>query len=59
VSNESEEVYRQIDKLSPPDQLRLAAGLLEKREPAVAVAIARRVITELEALLVLKKKGAM
>ena len=41
------------DMQRAPDQLRLAAGLLEKRKPELAYRIADRVVTELGAALAL------
>ena len=40
-----------IDELSPPDQLRLAASLLEERSPRIALAIIDKVSSELHVAL--------
>jgi hypothetical protein len=47
----------EIDALSPPARLRLAADLLEARKPELAQAIAERVVLELGAALALRKLG--
>lgn len=39
-----------IEKLSPPDQLRLAARLLEEGNPILAETIAGRIVDELRIL---------
>lgn len=44
-----------IKNLSPPDKLRLAAGLLEQRKAQLAYTIARQVTEELGAALALSK----
>ncbi len=49
------ELQRDIDKLSPADRLRLAAGLLEAQRPELAHVIAERVVLELGAALALQK----
>ncbi len=43
-------LVEKIAGLEPPDQLRLAAELLEARQPAVALAIIRKIGNELEIL---------
>jgi hypothetical protein len=45
-----EKILEDIAKLSPPDQLRLAAEMLECKRPRLALAIAKRVATDLEIL---------
>lgn len=46
-------VADQIDALSPPDALRLAANLLEQRRPELAQVIVDRIGDELRAAMVL------
>jgi hypothetical protein len=46
---------KQIEDLSPPEKLRLAAGLLENRKAELAYTIARKVIDELGAALAISK----
>jgi hypothetical protein len=43
-----------IFRMSPPDQLRVAAGLLENRQAKLAYTVANRVTTELGAALALR-----
>lgn len=43
-----EALAREIESLSPPDRLRLAADLLERKRPRLSLAIAARVVAELE-----------
>lgn len=45
-----------VEALSPPDRLRLAAGLLEERQPDVALTLIRKVEMELSAVLLLGRK---
>lgn len=52
---ELEKVAAEILKLSPPDRLRLAADLLDAQRPELAQDVARRVVEELGAALVLRK----
>lgn len=54
---EAEALAKQIEDLSPPDKLRLAAGLLEHRKAELACAIARLVADELGSALALAKHG--
>lgn len=42
---------QQIEALSPPDRLRLAADLLDKKRPAEALSMAKRVVDELTVVL--------
>lgn len=49
----AQSVADEIRSLSPPDQLRLAADLLEARRSELALTIVRRVATELGAALAL------
>ena len=49
-----EELHAQIVALSPPDRLRLAADLLEAGRADLAATVARGVVTELGALLMLR-----
>lgn len=44
-----------VDALSPPDQLRLAASLMEQRRGELAHTIAEKVVLELGAALALRK----
>lgn len=44
----------EIKALSPPDKLRLAAGLLERKKPELALKIAHDVVAELGAELMLR-----
>jgi len=53
--DEAAEVAEAIKRLSPPDRLRLAAGLLEEKRAALAYSIADGVVTELGAALALAK----
>lgn len=46
-----EAVTAKIEALSPPDQLRLAASLLEEKKPELAKAIVDRIAWELSLLL--------
>jgi len=46
----------EINGLTPPDRLRLAAGLLEARKATTALAILRRVELELSAALFLARE---
>jgi len=55
MSSELEALAAKIDKLSPPDRLRLAAGLMEARKPELAHAIVDRVVTELGAAIALAR----
>ena len=48
-------LHDQIRAMSPPDQLRLAASLMEAQQGDTAYAIANRVITELGAAIALAK----
>jgi hypothetical protein len=48
------EELEELEELSPPDQLRLAAELLEKKNPRLAQAIVDRVSAELGAALLLQ-----
>jgi len=50
-----ESLKHEIENLSPPNKLRLAADLLENKRPELAHAIAERVVTELSAALALRK----
>ena len=45
------DIAADIEKLSPPDRLRLAASLLESRRPQLAHSIVERVALELSAVL--------
>lgn len=45
-----EEVLEKIRALPPPAQLRLAAELLERRRPRIALAVVKGISVELEAL---------
>lgn len=47
------QMFNQIKALSPPDKLRLAAGLLEAQKAQTAYLIARQVTDELGAALAL------
>lgn len=46
----AEELYEKIVLMSPADQLRAAAELLEGKLPRLALAVAARVVNELEIL---------
>jgi len=46
----AESLFEDIRKLSPPDQLRLAAELLEKQRPRLALAVAAKVVGDLNIL---------
>lgn len=50
---ELEQLAQKIRDLSPPDKLRLAAGLLEGKRPELAHQIANDVVIELGAALAL------
>ncbi len=52
---EIKEIARQIEGMSPPDRLRLAAALLEAKRWDLAYSIIDRVSTELGAALLLKR----
>ncbi len=52
---EIEEVARQIEAMTLPDRLRLAAGLMEAKRGDIAYPIIDRVATELGAALLLKR----
>lgn len=54
-----EALAKSILRMSPPDQLRVAAGLLENRQADLAYSIANRVTTELGAALALRKLDQM
>ena len=49
------DLFEKIKALSPPDRLRLAAELLEKRKTQLAYTIARQVADEIGAVLALSK----
>ena len=49
------DIAAQVEALSPPDQLHLAADLLEKRKADLAYAIAKRVVNELGIALAIKR----
>lgn len=51
------DVAAKIRALSPPDQLRFAADLLERRNPVLAHAILQLVADELGAALALRSSG--
>ena len=53
--SELEALAEKIKKLSAPDALRLAAGLLEQRKAKLAHQIAERVVLELGAALALRE----
>ena len=55
---EVEAIAKQIEELSPPDKLRLAADLLERQRPELAKSIIDKVGTELGAALLLAKLRA-
>jgi hypothetical protein len=57
--SEIEALAEKIKKLSPPDALRLAAGLLEQRKAKLAHQIAERVVLELGAALALRELADM
>lgn len=44
-----------IKQMSPPDQLRLAAGLMEAEQADIAYSIVERVTTELGATIALRE----
>jgi hypothetical protein len=48
-----EKAAKEIEALSPPERLRLAAGLLEKKQPRLALHIIDNVSAELGAALLL------
>lgn len=50
-----EELAAKVKALSPPDKLRLAAGLLEQRKAKLAHQIAEQVVLELGAALALRE----
>jgi hypothetical protein len=54
MANRSEEIKAEIEALSPPDQLRLAAALLERKQFRLAHRIADRVTNEMGAVLALQ-----
>lgn len=53
MATEVEQLAAKVKALSPPDKLRLAAGLLEQRKAKLAHQIAERVVLELGAALAL------
>ena len=53
-----EDLAAKVNLLTPPDRLRLAAGLLEARRASTALAIIRRVALELSAALLLAREDA-
>ncbi len=55
MASEIEQLAERIKALSPPDALRLAAGLLEQRKEKLAHQIAERVVLELGAALALRE----
>lgn len=55
VSDVVKDLHAQINALSPPAKLRLAADLLENQKPEMAHTIAERVVLELGAALALAK----
>jgi len=52
-----EALKKQIEAMTPPDRLRLAAELLEAKRPQLAHTIANKVVIELGAALALAKIG--
>ena len=50
-----ERVLQQIDQMAPPEQLRLAADLLEAKHPEIAHAITSKVADELATALMLAR----
>lgn len=58
-SHRAHELADEIKALSPPDKLRLAAGLLEQKRPELALRIARGVVEELGAALMLRDAESM
>lgn len=55
MTTEVEKLKAEIDALSPPEKLRLAADLLEAQKPELAYRILDRVSTELGAALALRE----
>lgn len=51
-----EALAEEISRLAPPDQIRLAADLLERKRPKMAYAILSRATTELGAALALVRR---
>lgn len=51
-----EELAAKVNALSPPDRLRLAAGLMENARGDTALPIIRRVADELELAILLRKR---
>ena len=48
---QAQEIFDQIEAMSPPDKLRFAAALLENKKPEIAKSIIDRVSAELGAAL--------
>jgi len=58
MSSEAAAIAEQIKALSPPDQLRLAAELMERQKGDIAYSIIEHVKTELGAALALRRLGS-
>lgn len=54
-TRELQQLSDEIKALSPPDKLRLAAGLLEAKRPELAHKIAESVVLELGAVLATRR----
>lgn len=57
MSEDMRKLAEEIKALKPPEQLRLAADLLENRRPEIAYTIVDRVRAELGAALALGRRG--
>lgn len=51
-----EALAKEVNDLSPPDRLRLAAGLMEHRHPETALPIIRKVADELQLAIMLAER---
>ncbi len=51
-------LFTDVEKLSLPDQLRLAARLLDEQRPELAWSVAHRVFRELDAALAVARRVA-
>lgn len=47
---EVQRIFEEIKKLEPADRIRLAADLLERQRPALALSLLERTVAELRAL---------
>jgi hypothetical protein len=56
--SEPDELAKRIENMTPPAWLRLAAALLEARQPELALRLARRVADELSIVLAARKRAS-